>query len=118
MHTFLFKFFFKIVVLSYISFVIGDVGKCPSGAEFCRFSPWLQWESCNLTSSGELKQTRQRTLCCKTIKDCFKTCNISINTYGSLIKEERTCIDEIAESTKCRSIYKYILTTLYGSVGG
>ncbi|CAC5425763.1 unnamed protein product [Mytilus coruscus] len=64
-------------------------------------SPWLPWESCNLTSSGVYKQTRQRKLCCKIIKDCFKTCNISSSTYGSMYKEERICIDGIAESTKC-----------------
>lgn len=123
MHTFLFKCFFIIGVLSYNSFVIGDVGKCPSGAQFCHFSAWLPWESCNLTSSGELKQTRQRNLCCEIKRDCLKTCNISISTYGSMYKEERRCIGEIAEATKCTYFLSRLhplrfILILYGYVGG
>lgn len=95
METSLFKFCFMLGILSCISLVIGDVGKCSSGVQYCHYSSWFPWGHCNVTSSGEYKQIRERTFCCKVSVNCLKTCNISNYVY----QEEKICIDE---STHCR----------------
>lgn len=82
-------------ILSCISIVIEDVGGCSSGVQYCHYSPWFSWDNCNVTISGEYKQIRERTLCCKVADMCLKHCNITNYVY----KEERICI---GESKNCR----------------